>query len=164
MKTKAITRLCVPKSFTTSAAPTHRRRDVDRSEKITQLSSEMTTCDLLPLCFTEGFRMLRHYTEPEHTGQSHRTTASVTPVQMLLCQLQWIVMFPSCNVHWLNHKWLKVAHVSAEMHFVLNVICWVLFSQLSCFLMCTVSVINGALQRHLNQQLGNINRLEECLG
>ncbi len=65
-------------SFTACVTPTHRRCDADRSEKITQLITEMTVRDLLPLCFVEGndFHKLKHFTEPEHTTQSHTMDTS----------------------------------------------------------------------------------------
>ncbi len=55
---------------TTFATPTYRHCDANRSEKETQLIIEMTTRDLLPVCFVEdtGFRKFMRYTEPEHTA------------------------------------------------------------------------------------------------
>ncbi len=55
------------RSISAFATQTHRGCDADQSEKMTQLASQMTPRDLLPLCFVEGkgFCKLMHYTEPE---------------------------------------------------------------------------------------------------
>ncbi len=73
--------------------------DADQSEKITQLIIEMTACDLLQLCFTEGkgFCKLKHYIETEYTVPSHLTVTS---------QLRLSLMFSNVC------KWRNVLHIA----------------------------------------------------
>ncbi len=61
-KERAIANNTQQTSITTLAAPTHRRWDVDRSEKIKQLISEMTASDLKG----KGFCKLMQSVDPEY--------------------------------------------------------------------------------------------------
>ncbi len=53
----------------TFATQTHRRCDADCLEKIMQIITEMTACDMLPVCFVEiqSFHKFTHYIEPKCT-------------------------------------------------------------------------------------------------
>ncbi len=90
-------------SFTSFATPTHRCCDADQSEMITQLITEMTAHDLLPLCFVEGkgFRRFMLHIEPEYTVLS-RTPA--------MSWLELSLMFS--NVRNLNNKQHNVLHIT----------------------------------------------------
>ncbi len=77
----------------TSATPTHVRCDADRSEKITQLITEMTARNLPPLCVAEGkgLHQLKQYIKPEYMMP---TVTSVIPVlQIFKCYfvLSWFL-------------------------------------------------------------------------
>ncbi len=85
-------------SITTFVTQTHRRSDVDWSEKITQLITEMTARHVLPLCFVKGksFRKFMHYIRSEYTVPSPTTKTFVTLTEQLFNVTS--LTFVNCHV------------------------------------------------------------------